>query len=224
MKNTTNNNTPNDPTELEMSNARFQDLFNNVNDIIQCIAPDGTFLYANRAWHNALGYSEKEILSMNMFDIIHPDCGEHCMAMFKDVMQGKDIGRFETDFISKDGCRINVEGSVSCRFENGKPVNTRAIFRDITERKKLEAEKDGLIAQLKASLEKVKLLNGLIPICASCKKVRDDKGYWNDVELYVRQHSEAEFSHGICPDCMEKLYPEFSKRKNNQSRKNDEEK
>jgi len=213
MKNTTTNNTPNDPTELETSNARFQDLFDNVNDMIQCIAPDGRFLYANRAWHNALGYSEEEILSMTMFDIIHPDFSEHCMTMFASVMQGQDIGRFETDFVTKDGDLINVEGSVSCRFENGKPINTRAIFRDITKRKHLEAEKDELIAQLKASLEKVKRLNGLIPICASCKKVRDDKGYWNDVELYVRQHSEAEFSHGICPDCMEKLYPEFSKKK-----------
>jgi PAS domain-containing protein len=82
-------------------------------------------------------------------------------------------------------------------------------FQDITERKKLEDEKAGLIAQLQSSLEKVKLLSGFIPICASCKKIRDDKGYWNQIETYIRDHSEAEFSHGICPECANKLYPDL---------------
>jgi tetratricopeptide (TPR) repeat protein len=63
--------------------------------------------------------------------------------------------------------------------------------------------------ELQAALEQVKQLSGLLPICANCKKIRDDKGYWQDVAVYVRDHSEAEFSHGICPDCMAKLYPEF---------------
>jgi hypothetical protein len=84
-------------------------------------------------------------------------------------------------------------------------------FQDITERRKLEDEKVGLINQLQASLEKVKLLSGFIPICASCKKIRDDKGYWNQIEEYIRNHSEAEFSHGICPDCAKKFYSELDK-------------
>ena len=84
-------------------------------------------------------------------------------------------------------------------------------FQDITERRKLEDEKGNLISQLQASLEKVKLLSGFIPICASCKKIRDDKGYWNQLETYIRDHSEAEFSHGICPDCARKLYPDLDK-------------
>jgi hypothetical protein len=68
------------------------------------------------------------------------------------------------------------------------------------------------VDELKASLSKVRLLSGLLPICASCKKIRDDQGYWNQIESYIRDHSEAEFSHGICPDCAKKLYPEFYKR------------
>jgi hypothetical protein len=59
----------------------------------------------------------------------------------------------------------------------------------------------------------VKNLRGLLPICASCKKVRDDKGYWNQIEQYFTEHFEAEFSHGICPDCMAKLYPDYFKKK-----------
>jgi len=77
------------------------------------------------------------------------------------------------------------------------------------EHKRAEEEREKLIHQLQDALTKVKTLSGLLPICASCKKIRDDKGYWNQIESYIRDRSEAEFSHGICPECMEKLYPGF---------------
>ncbi|HBG19366.1 MAG TPA: hypothetical protein DDY32_08855, partial [Desulfobulbaceae bacterium] len=70
--------------------------------------------------------------------------------------------------------------------------------RDITERKKLQAE--------------IKILRGLLPICASCKRIRDDQGNWTQMELYIKNHSEAEFSHGLCPECARKLYPEIFKK------------
>jgi DNA-binding response OmpR family regulator len=62
-------------------------------------------------------------------------------------------------------------------------------------------------SELEAALAKVKLLSGMLPICANCKKIRDDEGYWHQVEIYIHQHSEADFSHGICPECKQKLYP-----------------
>jgi two-component system, response regulator PdtaR len=70
----------------------------------------------------------------------------------------------------------------------------------------IEKEKDQLIKELKAALKKVKVLSGLLPICAHCKKIRNDQGYWSIVEEYIQAHSDAKFSHGICPDCMEELY------------------
>jgi hypothetical protein len=73
-----------------------------------------------------------------------------------------------------------------------------AVVRDITSRKDAEA--------------KIKLLSGFLPICASCKKIRDDKGNWQQLESYIRDHSEAEFSHGLCPDCVKKLYPGLLKK------------
>jgi len=82
-------------------------------------------------------------------------------------------------------------------------------FQDITQIKKLEHEKEALIEQLQESLSNVKQLSGLIPICASCKKVRDDKGFWSQVEAYITDHSEAMFSHGMCPECTEKAYKEL---------------
>ena len=70
-------------------------------------------------------------------------------------------------------------------------------------------ERENIIQKLQAALAEVITLRGIIPICASCKKVRDDKGYWNQIETYIRDHSEADFSHGICPECAKKLYPDF---------------
>ena len=75
--------------------------------------------------------------------------------------------------------------------------------------KQTDEEKSKVIKELQAALERVKTLSGMLPICSSCKKIRDDQGYWNQIEAYIAKHSEAEFSHGICPECARKLYPEY---------------
>jgi len=82
-------------------------------------------------------------------------------------------------------------------------------IRYAIERKRIENEKAMVILQLQEALAKVKQLSGLLPICCSCKKIRDDKGYWQQIESYIHAHSEAEFSHGICPECSRRLYPEL---------------
>jgi DNA-binding NtrC family response regulator len=86
------------------------------------------------------------------------------------------------------------------------------LREEIVWRKKAEEEREKLIRELRQALAEVKTLSGLLPICASCKKIRDDKGYWNQIEVYIRDHSQAEFSHGLCPDCAKKLYAEYFKR------------
>jgi hypothetical protein len=80
---------------------------------------------------------------------------------------------------------------------------------EIEERKRAQVEKDKLIVEFQEALKKVRTLGGLIPICSSCKKIRDDQGYWSQIESYIRMHSGAEFSHGICPECAKKLYPDL---------------
>ena len=84
------------------------------------------------------------------------------------------------------------------------------IFSDITGRKSVEKQREELITQLREALAEIRQLRGIIPICASCKKIRDDKGIWTQIESYIRDHSEADFSHSICPECAKKLYPELS--------------
>ena len=94
-------------------------------------------------------------------------------------------------FINGNG---EIEGIVEC-------------FQDITDRKQTEMERDRLLEELQTALKKVKLLSGILPICASCKKIRDDKGSWKQMEGYIKEHSEAEFSHSFCPECAARLYP-----------------
>ena len=77
--------------------------------------------------------------------------------------------------------------------------------------KRHQEERERLIGELREALAKVKLLSGLLPICASCKKIREGNGYWNQIESYIKEHSEAEFSHGLCPECAKKLYPDYFK-------------
>jgi hypothetical protein len=85
------------------------------------------------------------------------------------------------------------------------------VLRDITQRKQIEKEREALILDLQEALSKVKVLSGLLPICASCKKIRDDRGYWNQLETYISEHTGADFTHGICPECAERLYPQLHK-------------
>jgi hypothetical protein len=92
----------------------------------------------------------------------------------------------------------------------GLTFGMRDLRSHIQARKRAEAERERLIGELQAALANVKTLTGLIPICSSCKKIRDDQGYWTQLETYLKQHSDAEFSHSLCLDCMRKLYPELA--------------
>lgn len=151
------------------SEERYRDLFENANDLIQSVAPDGSIMYVNRAWRETLGYSEEEIPALSLFDVIHPDSLAHCMEMFQHVIAGEAVERVEAMFVTKDGRPVTVEGSVSCKFRNGNPVATRGIFRDITERKRAEEK-------IKRSRETMQTLLDAMPfgvvIIDKYKKIR----------------------------------------------------
>jgi len=140
--------------EVHKSRMLLQDFLDNANDLIQIVSPDAKFIYVNKAWKETLGYSYKEIKNMTLFDIIHPSRIEHCKELFKNILKGKCEERIETIFITKDKKEIIVEGNVTCHFEDGKPINTRAIFRDITLRKQQEEN-------LRVSYEKLKEIDAM---------------------------------------------------------------
>jgi len=122
---------------LRDSEERYRDLFEHSTDLIQCISSDGHFIYVNDSWKKTLGYDDSEIDELNVFNLIKQDCIDECMEKFKRIMSGEQTEHIETIFISKDGREILLEGNVNCKFEDGLPVSTRGIFRDITKRKEL---------------------------------------------------------------------------------------
>jgi PAS domain S-box-containing protein len=85
----------------------------------------------------------------------------------------------------------------------------RHLRQEILEREMAQKEKERLIKELQEASRKVKTLRGFLPICACCKKIRDDKGYWSQVETYLLEHAEVEFSHGLCPECQKLMYPDY---------------
>lgn len=88
-------------------------------------------------------------------------------------------------------------------------LKNRALEAEMGERLQVEKDKERLIHELREALENVRRLRGLLPICAYCKKIRDDKGYWNQLEAYLSEHSEVSFTHGICPDCAKRIQEEL---------------
>ena len=125
---------------LLQSEKRYRDLFENSSDLIQMVAPNGNFLYVNRAWRETFGYSEEEIASLAIFDLIATDCQGHCQTTFQQIISDPKLHYLDTVFTTKDGRQVIIEGNAICNFENGKPVFTQCIFRDVTEKKKLIEE------------------------------------------------------------------------------------
>jgi PAS domain S-box-containing protein len=136
---------------LRESEERFRDLFENANDLIQSVGPDGRYLYTNSRWREALGYTEEEVGRLTMFDVLAPESHDHCRQVFGGLMSGGHVECEETVFLTKEGRRVYVEGNLSCQMKDGKPVATRGFFRDVTERKRHEqelADKSAELAQL----------------------------------------------------------------------------
>jgi hypothetical protein len=108
---------------------------------------------------------------------------------------------------AKDGTFYWVDATiVPFLGADGRPTQYVAIRSDITSRKFAEQERERLIEELRGALAEVKTLHGLLPICAKCKKVRDDEGYWNQIETYISKRTDAQFSHGFCPGCAAEMY------------------
>jgi hypothetical protein len=143
---------------------------------------------------------------MNFTEFTYPDDIEADVALFNELLAGKrNSYNMEKRYFNKKGEIVWGNLAVSIvRDDKGEPKTIIGMVEDITERKKAETEREKLITDLRNAVTEVKTLSGLLPICSYCKNVRDDKGYWQQVEAYVADHSGAEFTHGICPDCYEK--------------------
>ncbi len=174
----------------------------------------GAIEYVNPKFIQLTGYSLEEAVGQNPRILKSGEkSSEEYKQLWEMITTGKEwLGEFHN---KKKNGELYWESAVISPITNaqGVIINFLAVKEDITQRKQNEAEREKLINELQEALADVKTLSGLIPICATCKKIRDDNGYWQQVEAYIQKHSDAKFTHGICPDCMKKLYPEFVKYK-----------
>lgn len=201
---------------LKESESKFRSVAQSANDAIISSDKSGHIVFWNSAAQKMFGYTESEIMGRPLTDLMPQNfrqAHQKGLSTYPSKSESRIIGKtVEMVGLRKEGIKFPIELSVSS-WKTGNDIFYAGIIRDISERKQFENERDQLIRDLQNSLTKVKTLTGLLPICASCKKIRDDKGYWNQIESYIHEHSDATFSHGICPDCTEKLYPGYYPKK-----------
>lgn len=187
---------------------RFRGLVETTSDWMWEVNRDGVYTYANPKVEELLGYQPAEVIGKTPFDFMPPDASAEAIAQFRALAKDpRPFSDFENLNRHKDGRLVMLETSAVPLFDkNGAFLGYRGIDRDITRRKRAEVALAEERERLRKALDEVKTLRGILPICASCKKIRDDKGYWNQLEAYILDHSHAEFTHGICPDCYQKLY------------------
>lgn len=192
---------------LRRSRESFQLLFDDAPIGMGMVGSSLRYERANRALCETFGYSKEEIREVALDRLVGPEDREQHVSAIQEFIEGRRSSfHAEARYLRKGGepfwGRVTVD-----RIEDstGRMLFVLVILDDVSERRRAAEERERMISELQEALATVKTLRGLIPICAWCKKVRDDQGYWSQVEVYVRDRSEAEFSHGICPDCKEKL-------------------
>ena len=196
---------------LQKSEKLYRMLFENAGEGILLIQTnkdhDGEIIAANSAGASMHGYEVGEMITKNYRDFHEPKNVQSSEERFRRVLTGEWVAG-ETTHVRKDGSVFPVEYSAGL-LDLGDSMYILAFIRDISDRREAENRKDELIQELRKALAEIKTLRGFIPICAHCKKIRNDRGYWEQIESYIRDHTGAVFSHGICPECMEKYYGNY---------------
>lgn len=189
---------------LEKEKKFSESLINSLPGVMYVFDQFGQFISWNRNFELVTGYPREDILNMNPLDFISAEDKSNVQKIINEV--------FENGHGSVEAGLYNISGQKTPYFFTGFKFQQDnvdfliGVGLDISERVQTEQEKEELIKKLQETLSEVKQLSGLLPICASCKKIRDDQGYWNQIESYIHKHSEAKFSHGMCPECSDRIY------------------
>jgi len=172
------------------------------------IDANATVIASNEVTAQRFGLTVEQLVGSSILEALPPEVAARRRKHIAQILHTKEPLHLE-DNLGPKTIAVNMYPV----FDDKGNVSRVAIWGiDVSQRKRMENEREELIADLKQALSHVKKLGGLLPICASCKKIRDDKGYWNQVERFIHNHSGAQFSHGICPDCAARLYPDYIKK------------
>jgi two-component system, cell cycle sensor histidine kinase and response regulator CckA len=188
--------------KLAASEARQRLVLNQIPALVWIIDHDLRFTSTDGAGLAGINSRPNQSVGMSLYEYCRTDDPEFPpIAAARRALAGESVS-YDIDWSGR-AFQSHVEPFLD---PQGQVCGVIGIALDITERKAAEHEREQLIGQLQEALASIKTLRGLVPICAACKKIRDDGGYWNQLESYLHSHTEAEFSHGICPECTRQLY------------------
>jgi PAS domain S-box-containing protein len=185
-------------------------LLDHTRDFIYRHDPQGMITYVSPAVERITGFTPEEWLRHYSAHYTGNPQNEAGIKLTEEMLRTGTAGpSYIVEVDHREGGTLWLEVNKQPYLVNGAVAGFIGVARDITRRVELEKERTALIADLQEAMASIKSLKGLLPICASCKKIRDDQGYWSQIEVYISKHSEAEFSHGICPDCARRIYPDL---------------
>ncbi|GEM_PF-1851733 len=196
--------------ELKVTQEEYRSLVDTAQDMIFRTDSKGYLTFTNDGTVHLLGYTKEELKGKHFTEFIKPEFRENVQSLYDlQLRKKKENTYFEVPVVTKKGDLLWFGQNVQTIFVGDTVVGFQAVARNITERKQWEELREKLILELEEAVYNAKTLSGLLPICSSCKKIRDDQGYWKQVEGYIMEHSEATFTHGMCPECMKTMYPEY---------------
>ncbi len=197
--------------KLNDTEIKYRTLFNNAADVILIIDTNGILLEANSAFGVKSGYNKEQLIGENLITIgiLTEESKALVIPYIKDIIQGKNRTPIEINTLRSDGQIVPYDAKATLIKRNDTIGPVQIILRNISIRKEMEVALVEERNKLKEALAKVKTLRGLLPICSHCKRIRDDKGYWNIIESYIQKHTDTEFTHCICEECAEKFYPDI---------------
>jgi PAS domain S-box-containing protein len=195
--------------EIREAKEHFEVIFNTSPDsVLITRLSDGYYTDMNEGFTALTGYTREEGIGKTSLDLniwYNPADRQKFVSL---LAEKGSLDNMEAVFRCKDGSRLT--GLVSAKLITlGGVPHMISVTRDVTDHKAADEEREKLVLELKKALSQVKALSGLLPICASCKRIRNGEGRWEQMEEYIRDRSEAEFSHGICPECAQELYPDY---------------
>lgn len=191
---------------LEQDLKHYRTLLDESMDPTFSFFPDGTYRYVNRAFAEGVGKSQEEIIGKKIWDLFEKDEADKRFAIVRKVFSEKETVEIEVRVPLPSGDTYYLTTAKPILSETGEAETVICTSKNITKRIRAENALREEHDKLVLALAEIETLSGFLPICSSCKNVRDDKGYWEKIEAYLVRNSDVELTHSLCPECMELLY------------------
>jgi PAS domain S-box-containing protein len=199
---------------VRRSEQRLRDITSSMGEGVLVVDRAGAVTFMNPEAERLLGWTHEELAGRSLHELAHGkranggDLRAEDCPLLRVVHEGEPFASRDEVFSSKFERMFPVSVVSAALREDGQIVGAVMAFRDISDEKRAEAEREALVQELQTALGEIRTLRGILPICSYCNKIRDDQGAWRRLEAYISEHTDARFSHGMCLDCEHKFFPE----------------